>query len=150
MRTLHNYHQVWQQYGFTPEFYYITQNEAGSGRESYPLRPELIESIMYLYRSTGDPFLLEAGEDILKSIKHSAKTPCGYATVCSSNISINKFSTKGFYRLKTYGTIEKKIAWNLSSYQKPRNTCTYSLTPTISSTTTVNTERLSIHQTGNA
>ncbi|CAH1123922.1 unnamed protein product [Ceutorhynchus assimilis] len=81
MRTLHNYHQVWQQYGFTPEFYYITQNEAGAGKESYPLRPELIESIMYLYRSTRDPFLLEAGEDILRSIKHSARTPCGYATI---------------------------------------------------------------------
>lgn len=81
MRTLHNYHQVWQQYGFTPEFYYITQNEAGAGKESYPLRPELIESIMYLYRATGDPFLLQAGEDILRSIKHSAKTPCGYATI---------------------------------------------------------------------
>lgn len=73
--------QVWQQYGFTPEFYYIPQAEAGSNRESYPLRPELIESIMYLYRSTGDPFLLQAGEDILRSIQHSAKTPCGYATI---------------------------------------------------------------------
>ncbi|CAG9826207.1 unnamed protein product [Diabrotica balteata] len=81
MKTLHNYHQVWQQYGFTPEFYYIPQNEAGSNKESYPLRPELIESIMYLYRATGDPFLLQAGEDILRSIQHSAKTPCGYATI---------------------------------------------------------------------
>ncbi|KAL1509872.1 hypothetical protein ABEB36_004543 [Hypothenemus hampei] len=81
MRTLHSYHQVWQQYGFTPEFYYITQNEAGTGKESYPLRPELIESIMYLYRATGDPILLEFGVDILKSIRHSAWTPCGYATI---------------------------------------------------------------------
>ncbi|VEN34914.1 unnamed protein product [Callosobruchus maculatus] len=81
MRTLHNYHQVWQQYGFTPEFYYIPQTEAGSNKESYPLRPELIESIMYLYRATGDPYLLQAGEDILRSIQHSSKTPCGYATI---------------------------------------------------------------------
>lgn len=81
MKTLHNYHQVWLQYGFTPEFYYIPQAEAGANRESYPLRPELIESIMYLYRATEDPFLLQAGEDILRSIQHSAKTPCGYATI---------------------------------------------------------------------
>lgn len=81
MRTLHNYHQVWLQYGFTPEFYNIPQTEAGSNRENYPLRPELIESIMYLYRSTEDPYLLQAGVDILRSIQHSAKTPCGYATV---------------------------------------------------------------------
>jgi hypothetical protein len=25
MRSLHNYHQVWKQYGFTPEFYNIPQ-----------------------------------------------------------------------------------------------------------------------------
>lgn len=81
MRTLHNYHQVWGQYGFTPEFYNIPQSEAGTNRETYPMRPELIESIMYLYRATGDPFLLEAGEDILRSIQHSARTPCGYATI---------------------------------------------------------------------
>ncbi|XP_022912582.2 ER degradation-enhancing alpha-mannosidase-like protein 2 [Onthophagus taurus] len=81
MRTLHNYHQVWQQYGFTPEFYNILQMEAGANRENYPLRPELIESVMYLYRATGDPYLLEVGVDILRSIQYSAKTPCGYATI---------------------------------------------------------------------
>lgn len=81
MKTLHNYHQVWSQYGFTPEIYNIPQMEAGTNRETYPLRPELIESIMYLYRATGDPFLIQAGVDILKSIQHSAKTPCGYATI---------------------------------------------------------------------
>lgn len=36
---------------------------------------------MYLYRATGDPYLLEVGEDILKSIQYSAKTSCGYATI---------------------------------------------------------------------
>ncbi|KRT85196.1 glycoside hydrolase, partial [Oryctes borbonicus] len=81
MKTLHNYHQVWQQYGFTPEFYNILQTEAGNNRENYPLRPELIESVMYLYRATGDPYLIEIGVDILKSIQYSARTPCGYATI---------------------------------------------------------------------
>lgn len=81
MKSLHNYHQVWKQYGFTPEFFNIPQGEAGSNRESYPLRPELIESVMYLYRATGNPYLLEVGVDILKSIQYSSRTPCGYATV---------------------------------------------------------------------
>ena len=81
MKTLHNYHQVWLQYGFTPEFYNIPQTEAGNNRENYPLRPELIESVMYLYRATQDPYLIEVGVDILRSIQYSAKTPCGYATV---------------------------------------------------------------------
>lgn len=81
MRTLHNYHSVWKQYGFLPEFYNFPNAEAGANRENYPLRPELIESVMYLYRATGDPFLLQVGEDMLRSIEYSAKTACGYATI---------------------------------------------------------------------
>ncbi|XP_045521040.1 ER degradation-enhancing alpha-mannosidase-like protein 2 [Pieris brassicae] len=81
MRIIHNYHSVWKQYGFTPEVYNLGTGEASSSRESYPLRPELIESIMYLYRETRDPILLQMGEDILRSIQHSAWTPCGYATI---------------------------------------------------------------------
>nr|XP_021183929.2 ER degradation-enhancing alpha-mannosidase-like protein 2 [Helicoverpa armigera] len=81
MRIIHNYHSVWRQYGFTPEVYNLGTGEASSSRESYPLRPELIESIMYLYRDTRDPILLQMGEDILRSIQHSARTPCGYATI---------------------------------------------------------------------
>lgn len=81
MKSLHNMHNVWKQYGFLPEFYNIPNAEAGVNRDSYPLRPELIESVMYLYRATGDPYLLEVGEDILKSIQYSAKTECGYATI---------------------------------------------------------------------
>uniref|UniRef100_A0A182MH85 alpha-1,2-Mannosidase n=1 Tax=Anopheles culicifacies TaxID=139723 RepID=A0A182MH85_9DIPT len=81
LRVLHNYQSVWRQYGFLPEFYNIPTGEAGTNRENYPLRPELIESVMYLYRATNDPFLLEVGENILESIEHSAKTTCGYATI---------------------------------------------------------------------
>ena len=39
MQSIHNYHQVWKQYGFTPEFYNIPKGEAQNGREGYPLRP---------------------------------------------------------------------------------------------------------------
>jgi len=81
LKSLHNYHQVWKQYGFTPEFYNVAQGGVAAQREGFPLRPELIESIMYLYRATEDPWLLEAGLDILRSIQHSTRTPCGYATV---------------------------------------------------------------------
>jgi len=81
MKSIHNYHQVWKQYGFLPEFYNVPQNGASHKRESYPLRPELIESAMYLYKATKDPFLLSLGEDMLNSIEYSAKTKCGYATV---------------------------------------------------------------------
>ncbi|XP_072942090.1 ER degradation-enhancing alpha-mannosidase-like protein 2 [Epargyreus clarus] len=81
MRILHNYHSVWRQYGFTPEVYNFGTREAAAARESYPLRPELAESIMYLYRATRDPVLLHMAEDVLRSLQHSARTPCGYATI---------------------------------------------------------------------
>lgn len=81
MRSIHNYHQVWKQYGFLPEFYNVAQQGAAAKREGFPLRPELAESAMYLYRSTKDPFLLTVGEDMFRSIEHSARTDCGYATI---------------------------------------------------------------------
>jgi mannosidase alpha-like ER degradation enhancer 2 len=81
MKSIHNYHKVWKQFGFTPEFYNIPQGEAGTNREGYPLRPELIESVMYLYRATRDPYLIQVGIDVLRSLQHSAKTTCGYATI---------------------------------------------------------------------
>ncbi|KAJ8676447.1 hypothetical protein QAD02_012234 [Eretmocerus hayati] len=81
MKSLHNYHKVWKQFGFTPEFYNIPQGEAGTNREGYPLRPELIESVMYLHRATGDPYLIQVGIDVLRSLQHSARTTCGYATI---------------------------------------------------------------------
>ncbi|XP_022084077.1 ER degradation-enhancing alpha-mannosidase-like protein 2 [Acanthaster planci] len=81
IKTLHNYHQVWRQLGFTPEFYNIVTSKVIDKREGYPLRPELIESVMVLYQATKDPYLLEVGRDILTSIETSAWTPCGYASV---------------------------------------------------------------------
>lgn len=72
---------MWRHFGFIPEFYQIASGEPYSGRAGYPLRPELIESAMYLYRATKDPYFLEVGRDMLESIESSARTPCGYATI---------------------------------------------------------------------
>ncbi|XP_028392364.1 ER degradation-enhancing alpha-mannosidase-like protein 2 [Dendronephthya gigantea] len=80
-KTLKRYHSVWKKFGFTPEFYQITAGLPIKDRESYPLRPELIESTMYLYQATKDPYFLEVGRDILHSIETSCRTECGYATV---------------------------------------------------------------------
>ncbi|KAH8300608.1 hypothetical protein KR044_011992, partial [Drosophila immigrans] len=81
MRTMTRYISVWKKYGFLPEFFNIPAGEAAPNREVYPLRPELIESAMYLYRSTRNEYLLELGEHMLETIEFSAKTKCGYATI---------------------------------------------------------------------
>ncbi|XP_029427532.1 ER degradation-enhancing alpha-mannosidase-like protein 2 isoform X2 [Rhinatrema bivittatum] len=81
MRTFHNYYTVWKQFGGLPEFYSIPQGFTVDKREGYPLRPELIESAMYLYRATGDPTLLELGRDAVESIERISKVECGFATI---------------------------------------------------------------------
>ncbi|TKS76475.1 ER degradation-enhancing alpha-mannosidase-like protein 2 [Collichthys lucidus] len=81
VRTFQNYYSVWRQFGGLPEFYSIPQGYTVDKREGYPLRPELIESAMYLFRATGDHTYLQLGFDALESIERIAKTPCGYATV---------------------------------------------------------------------
>lgn len=57
---------------------------------------------MYLYRATGDSYLLQVGEDMLRSIEHSAKTPCGYATVINTELIKKK---KHFIKNKFIETI---------------------------------------------
>ncbi|MEE6511785.1 hypothetical protein FKM82_018553 [Ascaphus truei] len=81
MRTFHNYYTVWKQFGGLPEFYNIPQGFTVDKREGYPLRPELIESAMYLYKATKDPTLLQLGRDAVESIERISKVDCGYATV---------------------------------------------------------------------
>lgn len=101
MRALHNMHMVWKQYGFLPEMFNIPNGEASTNRESYPLRPELIESVMYLYRATGDPYLLEVGEDMLTSIEYSAKTSCGYASIKNVKDHRKQDSMESFFLAET-------------------------------------------------
>ena len=57
---------------------FISRLEIGT---LYFLFLELIESTMYLYQATNDPYFLEVGRDILHSIETICRTECGYATV---------------------------------------------------------------------
>ena len=83
-RSLRNYHLVLKHVGFVPEMYDVQMADVKTHREGYPLRPELIESLVFSYRATGDKSLLAVGEDLLRAIQHSARTECGYATVKDS------------------------------------------------------------------
>ncbi|PIO63582.1 glycosyl hydrolase family 47, partial [Teladorsagia circumcincta] len=83
-RIMLQYSQVIRQYGFPPEFYNIDSSMSDK-RTAFPLRPEMVESLMYLYRATEDPQFLEIAAQIVDAIEHSAKTPCGYATINNVN-----------------------------------------------------------------
>ncbi|KJH52361.1 glycosyl hydrolase family 47 [Dictyocaulus viviparus] len=78
-RIMLQYSQVIRQYGFPPEFYNI-QNSASDKRSAFPLRPEIAESLMYLYRATEDPQFLEIGAQLV-----DRKNICGYATINNVN-----------------------------------------------------------------
>lgn len=80
-KTFHNYYSVWRQFGGLPEFYSIPQGYTVDKREGYPLRPELIESAMYLYKATGDPTFIQLGRDAVESIDRISRVKCGFATV---------------------------------------------------------------------
>lgn len=84
-RLLNAFYLVWSEVGFLPEeFDYInwsTNGNKGFVSLLYPLRPELIESTYFHYRTTGDRSWLYAGKDFLDSIEKYSKTDCGYATL---------------------------------------------------------------------
>ena len=80
-KTLQNYYLIWRQYGSLPEFYNVQNGNVHSNRETYPLRPEFIESIMYFYRATGDEKILSMAFEFLESIEIVTRLDCGFATV---------------------------------------------------------------------
>jgi hypothetical protein len=82
-----------------PEFYDIIHQDIK--RNTYPLRPEYVESIFYLYKATEDPILLEMGAEIVESIERSAKTECGYATVKDVHKHIIEDRMESFFIAET-------------------------------------------------
>ena len=57
---------------------------ASSGGRKYPLRPELIESIMYLYQATRDSSWLQAGAEVVDTLQRHNIAPCGYSTIAGA------------------------------------------------------------------
>ncbi|KAJ8922355.1 hypothetical protein NQ315_004298 [Exocentrus adspersus] len=71
-------YQVMQRHKFIPEAF-TTDFQVHWG--NHPLRPEFLESTYFLYVATGDPYYLEVGKTVLKSLQKYARVPCGYAAV---------------------------------------------------------------------
>jgi mannosidase alpha-like ER degradation enhancer 2 len=65
-RIMLTYDQVNRQYGLPPEFYNLPNREAVSKRSGYPLRPEIVESMMYLYKATDNPHYLHMAASIVE------------------------------------------------------------------------------------
>jgi mannosidase alpha-like ER degradation enhancer 2 len=64
-RIMASYGQVLRHLGLPPEFYNLPNREPVKNRAAYPLRPEIPESLMYLYRATRDPAYLQMAMGIV-------------------------------------------------------------------------------------
>jgi len=101
MQTHLNYYSVFSKFNGWPEFYSINQNLPVQGREGFPLRPEFIESTVYLYQATRDPILLEMGAEFLVAINNTARTDCGFATVDNVLNGVRADRMESFYIAET-------------------------------------------------
>ena len=79
--TMHAFQSLWHQFGFVPELYDLHKDRLVNQREQYPLRPEMAESLYYLYSATKDPIWLQYGKEIVNSIEKYATVPCGIAAI---------------------------------------------------------------------
>ncbi|KAJ8753626.1 hypothetical protein K2173_022867 [Erythroxylum novogranatense] len=72
---------VWKKFGVLPERYLLDHQMIHPTEKYYPLRPELAESTFYLYQATKDPWYMEVGESIVKSLNIYAKVQSGFASI---------------------------------------------------------------------
>jgi len=77
--TMHAFHSLWQFLGFVPEAYDLQNDKVA--RPQYPLRPEMAESLYYLYQATGDSVWLQYGKEMVDSLQLRARAECGFAAV---------------------------------------------------------------------
>ena len=98
MRSMRAFMHVWRAYGGVPEGFNIQLGRPHPGQESYPLRPELVESLYHLYRATHDEELLAYGREILVAILERSQTRCGFATVRDVGADLSMAGNDAFVR----------------------------------------------------
>lgn len=84
----------------------------------YLILSELADSLMYLYRATGDLLLLQMGAELIEAIEHSSKTSCGYAMVnCIVALRVEKLGKK-FFELTLASFTRIIIVINFYTYKR--------------------------------
>ena len=81
--TLRVFLSLTDAYMFPPERFNIRAISIEHPFYSYPLRPEFIESMYYLYTATSSKEWIEYGLDMLTSMHNICKTECGVASVAN-------------------------------------------------------------------
>ncbi|KAG8228156.1 hypothetical protein J437_LFUL002810 [Ladona fulva] len=92
-------YQVMQRHKFIPEAF-TTDFQVHWGQ--HPLRPEFLESTYFLYRATGDPYYLDVGRNVLRSLQKYARVPCGYAAVKDVRTGVHEDRMDSFVLAETF------------------------------------------------
>ncbi|XP_069686401.1 ER degradation-enhancing alpha-mannosidase-like protein 3 [Periplaneta americana] len=92
-------YQVMQRHNFIPEAF-TTDFQVHWGQ--HPLRPEFLESTYFLYRATTDPYYLEVGRNVLRSLQKYARVPCGYAAVKDVRTGMHEDRMDSFVLAETF------------------------------------------------
>ena len=82
-KTLNSFMEVWNDFGGVPEDFDFVRWAPlrGGTHPSYPLRPELVESVYYMHLATRHDSWLLAGRDIVDALQSHSRVECGYAAV---------------------------------------------------------------------
>ena len=70
---------MWQLHGIEPEAYDYRKGSVTDA--AYPLRPEIVESTWYLYRTTGDPAYRAMGRVLFDDFVRYTRTDAGFASL---------------------------------------------------------------------
>ncbi|KAK8796743.1 hypothetical protein WA588_000870 [Blastocystis sp. NMH] len=79
-KTLMRFLYAWDYFGYLPEFFSVSEKRIIHGGENYPLRPELVESMMYHDIVFGNGEMVHWGKMILEQLRNTM-TKCGFASV---------------------------------------------------------------------
>jgi Glycosyl hydrolase family 47 len=71
--------KMWNLHGVEPELLDYRAMRVRDPR--YPLRPEIMESVYYLHRATGDPRYLEMGRTFFDALVRRCRTDAGYTVL---------------------------------------------------------------------
>lgn len=90
---------LWERFSGSPE---VFNTFARRGEVlAWPLRPELVESTLFLYRATKDNSYLEFGERVIHDISNRTRAPCGLAALENVNTGAQQDRMHSFMLAET-------------------------------------------------
>ncbi|KAI8930126.1 glycoside hydrolase [Entophlyctis helioformis] len=104
---------------FLPEIMHADLKTA-QDRLGYPLRPEFVESMWYLYRATGHDGILDLAFDLVDRLNRLSRTPCGFANIANVATLAKEDKMESFFLAETikylYLLFDTDNEYNVGNY----------------------------------